>query len=92
MGQPRKSLVELSFSTLNAFLKGKLSKASSQQASPKETGKKRVYDNSKRAAAAEANKRLKPKKVGNTRLARNSEETWWMQSTCRFVCFHFGST
>ena len=74
----QKSLVQLSFSTLNTFLKHQLCKAPDQTC-PNKPGKKRVYNNQNRAAAADEKRRRKEalcKKTSSSRLSRNNEDTW----------------
>ena len=72
--ESHKAMVDLSFATLNTFLNGKLVSTGSQQKSSRESGKKRVYNNTNRAAAAEEAKRLRGTST-RTRVPRNSEDT-----------------
>lgn len=75
----QKSIVELSHKVLTDFLKGQLMNVGSEIPT-QQTGKKRNYNNAKRAAAAERAKRMKHP-CGDLkraqRLARNDPEPWW---------------
>lgn len=72
IGQPQRSIVQLSHSVLSNFLKGQIMKLSAESVS--EPKKKRHYDNTKRAAAAEHAKKMRCKTANQSRLPRNSEE------------------
>lgn len=76
INQGSKSLVELSFSTISQFLSTQLARASaSGTASSQPARKKRCYDNSKRAAAAEQRKAQSTTSVPVPKQQRNCPET-----------------
>ena len=72
VGQPQRSIVQLSHSVLSNFLKGQIMKVSTNSVS--EPKKKRPYDNTKRAAAAEHAQKIKRNSANQSRLPRNSED------------------
>lgn len=81
IGESSKALVELSFATLNSFLKGKLCKVDQQEPS-QPPRKRRVYNNANRAAAAEARKAKTDSTSSRNVLVRNSEDTWLFIIIC----------
>lgn len=84
IGHPQRSIVQLSHSVLSNFLKGQIMKVSTESVS--EPKKKRHYDNTKRAAAAEHAKKLR--RTSAKRVPRNNAETqfmFWYLFGCFFL-------
>ncbi len=75
----RRSLFDMSFTTLNRFMAGQLCKAAGDSASSNMPAKKRrCYNNAKRAAKAAAGR---AQKQGSTakRVPRNDPDTWYLR-------------